>query len=280
MIRSPLVYQESKYTILPNLFNLMPQSCNTFYDLFGGSATVVVNYLNCKNKHYNEFNKITFDFIDLFKNGDLEKLDNHCKETIEHFGLNNNIKDCFYMYRDYLNSFDKINIFDLFIIMKYCYGNVIRFNKNGKINSAYGDGRYNDRTIKSLCNFKQKLKDVTITNENFFSFDFSIINKGDFVYLDPPYFNTKGDYNKNWTINDDYKLFKIIEDLNNRGIKFGMSNVFFHNKEVNDHLIKWCEDNNFYVYHLKKKYNPFNARSISVKMDEVYITNFKRKELV
>ena len=50
-----------------------------------------------------------------------------------------------------------------------------------------------------------------------------------------------------WTIESDYELFDILEDLDRKGIKWGMSNVFVNKGNVNEHLIKWCEENNWYV---------------------------------
>lgn len=57
-----------------------------------------------------------------------------------------------------------------------------------------------------------------------------------------------------------------------KGVKWGMSNVFVNKGNVNEHLIKWCEENNWHVYHLNKTYSALgkgNANS-----DEVYICNY------
>ena len=51
-----------------------------------------------------------------------------------------------------------------------------------------------------------------------------------------------------------------------------MSNVFTNKGNVNKHLIKWCKDNNWFVYHLNNTYTALgkgNANS-----DEVYICNY------
>ena len=51
-----------------------------------------------------------------------------------------------------------------------------------------------------------------------------------------------------------------------------MSNVFENKGNKNEHLIKWCKDNKWIVYHLNKNYSALgkgNANS-----DEVYICNY------
>ena len=70
--------------------------------------------------------------------------------------------------------------------------------------------------------------------------------ENDFIYLDPPYLNTMAVYNEKrafggWNIDNDYQLFEILELLNKKGIKWGMSNVFKNKEYTNEHLIKWCE---------------------------------------
>ena len=64
----------------------------------------------------------------------------------------------------------------------------------------------------------------------------------------------------------------ILEKLDKCGIKWGMSNVFKNKDSINQHLIDWCEKNNWNVYHLNKTYSALgkgNANS-----DEVYICNY------
>lgn len=108
--------------------------------------------------------------------------------------------------------------------------------------------------------------------------DFSVLSKNSFVYVDPPYLNTTAVYNEKrayggWNIDSDYRLFKVLEELNNRGIKWGFSNVFINRGISNDHLIKWCEDNNWNVLHLQRNYNPFSRGNSN--NDEVYIYNYE-----
>ena len=96
---------------------------------------------------------------------------------------------------------------------------------------------------------------------------------------DCPYTNTNAVYNEKrafggWSIDDDKKLFKVLENLNKRGIKWGLSNVFENRGIRNEHLVKWCEENNWNVHHLERNYNPFRGGEKS-NSDEVFITNYE-----
>ena len=96
---------------------------------------------------------------------------------------------------------------------------------------------------------------------------------------DCPYTNTSAVYNEKrafggWSIEDDKKPFVVLENLNKRGIKWGLSNVFENRGIRNEHLIKWCEENNWNVHHLERNYNPFRGGEKS-NSDEVFITNYE-----
>ena len=125
---------------------------------------------------------------------------------------------------------------------------------------------------------KNSFKNVKILNLNVFDLDFEKLTENDFVYMDPPYLNTTAVYNEKkkafggWSLEDDYKLFSLLEELNRKGIKWGMSNVFENRGIKNEHLIKWCENKGWYVYHLNRNYNPFSRGNSN--NDEVYICNY------
>ena len=99
---------------------------------------------------------------------------------------------------------------------------------------------------------------------------------------DCPYTNTQAVYNEKrafggWGIDDDKKLFQVLENLNKRGIKWGLSNVFENRGIRNEHLVKWCKENNWNVHHLERNYNPFRGGKKS-NSDEVFITNYEDRE--
>ena len=48
--------------------------------------------------------------------------------------------------------------------------------------------------------------------------------------------------------------------------------MFINRGVKNNHLIEWCKQNNWNVYHLNRNYNPFSRGNSN--NDEVFITNY------
>ena len=102
-----------------------------------------------------------------------------------------------------------------------------------------------------------------------------MLTANDFVYLDPPYFNTTAVYNENngWSETDENDLYSLCESLNTNNIKFGMSNVFENKGVDNQKLIDWCYTNNWNVYTFDKfSYMACGKGNSNAK--EVFITNY------
>ena len=100
----------------------------------------------------------------------------------------------------------------------------------------------------------------------------------DFVYCDPPYSIGTGVYQdgkrgfNGWSKEDDKKLFAILDKLNERNVKFAMSNVFENKGLRNDELIEWSKK--YKVHHYNMNYNGSNYHRKESKSDEVLITNY------
>ena len=84
--------------------------------------------------------------------------------------------------------------------------------------------------------FQQEIKKVNCTFEtkDFRDFDISILTKEDFVYCDPPYLNSVATYteNKGWTKKDEQELFDLLDELNEKEVKFALSNNLKYNNEL------------------------------------------------
>ena len=169
----------------------------------------------------------------------------------------------------------------LYTLTFYSFSNLIRFNNKNDFNMPYGNRCYCKKHYNQMKDWYNLIKDKNIKIEQKNAFEIlynTTFNKKDFIYLDPPYSKTLAIYNEKrafggWTIEDDYKLFEILEFLDKKGIKWGLSNVFKNKGNVNEHLIKWCKDNDWNVHHLDFTYSSLgkgNANS-----DEVYICNYE-----
>lgn len=283
-LESPIFYMGNKYKLLKQLIPLFPKECNTFLDLFGGSGVVSMNYKGKYKTIYNEFNENIVNLVKMFQDNSFEDLDNYFNSKIEEYNIVCTGKDFrnhlelqkgYYDFREYYNKSINKDVRDLYLLICYSMNHLIRFNKKNEFNASCGSTqRYIREKVMNMIN---NFDEVEVMNKNCFDIDFSQFKKGDFIYCDPPYLNTEAVYNEKrvfggWSIDDDYKLFNILEELDKRDIKWGLSNVYVNRGKRNGHLIKWCLDNNWYVYHLNRNYNPFSRGNSN--NDEVYICNY------
>ena len=134
----------------------------------------------------------------------------------------------------------------LYTLTFYSFSNLIRFNQKSDFNMPYGNRCYRKKhkdQIKDWCNVVRN-RDIEIKQKDAFDIlQDTIFDKDDFIYLDPPYSNTLAIYNEKrafggWGVEDDYRLFEILEKLDKCGIKWGLSNVFKNKDYTNEHLIK------------------------------------------
>ncbi len=280
-IFSPIYYMGNKYKLLKYILPLFPDNIENFYDLFGGSGVVSIN-VSAKNKYYNEINENVYNLFKMFQENKPEQLDEYISGKIKEFNIKHfdkNYKDhideqqAYYDFRDYYNSQEVKDYRDLYILICYSMNHLMRFNRKNEFNASVGSTQ---RYVKEyIYNAYEPMKQVNISCKNYKEVP---IKENCFVYCDPPYFNTLAVYNEKrayggWTIKDDLELFEYLYQLDKRNIKFGLSNVFKNRGKTNEHLIEWCNKNNWEVYHLDRNYNPFskgNSNNI-----EVYITNYK-----
>lgn len=302
-VKSPIFYMGNKFKLLDQLVPLFPTNISVFYDVFGGSGVVGAN-VNAKYVTYNEINKNIVELYKLFLKYASDDIDYAIKKYIQTYDLNregtnvmeNNpdVKEVRDFYnKNYLNFRDTYNKTDkndrnylmLYTLTFYSFNNLIRFNNKSEFNMPYGNRCYTTKhhqQIKDWCDLL-KTKTIQISDEDVFDvLQDTIFDNNDFIYLDPPYTNTLAIYNEKrafggWTVESDYRLFTILEKLDKCGIKWGMSNVFKNKKAINQHLIDWCNKNDWNVYHLNKNYSALgkgNANS-----DEVYICNYSQNNL-
>lgn len=296
IISSPIFYMGNKQRLLTQLKQLFPTNIDTFYDLFGGSGVVALN-VESKKTIYNEFNPNIYEMFMLFKKYNYQEIIEYINKIIEKFNLprqntdvrsqeykekdRNNYNKNYLKFRKYYNKSNR-NYLDLYTLTFFSFCNLIRFNSKSEFNMPFGNQKFSkehERQISYTC-FRIKNLNLEIKNEDAIKFiknNLDNFKENDFVYLDPPYLNTLAVYNEkrafgNWNINNDYELFELLEELNKRSIKWGLSNVFQNKKYKNKHLIEWCNKNNWNVNHLKYEYTCLGKGNSNT--DEVYISNY------
>jgi len=284
--KSPLSYMGNKYRLLPQIMPMFPKNIKNFYDVFGGSGVVSLN-VKANKVYYNDFNEFVSSIIYNCFNYNSEM-----RRTLDKIHLKEKLTSS--DSKEEQIKFNKIRVFvnekiDRTSLEYVCYilylhtfsiNSLIRFNKIGEFNAPYGfisGMKYS--FLDNRLNFCKRKIDVS--NKDFNDFLDVTLNEEDFIYCDPPYLNTMAVYNENrltgWDINDDYRLFNKLDDINKKGIKFAMSNVLTGKDGTkNNHLREWIKVNGYEINYIDHKYATFGkANNNSI---EVLITNYEVPE--
>jgi len=285
-IKSPIYYTGNKYRLLNELQQFIPEKINTFIDVFGGSGVMAINFsTRSKKVIYNELDNKIYKLFKFLLETKFNVVNNFIIENSKQFlltkesGLSKgDYKTNFYILRDYINENNLQNDpLWYYFISHYSFCNSITFNKKGKLDVSYGDRFYKSDIVElNLKHTQYFMNDkVELYNKSFeYLLTDEYINNldaNDYVYLDPPYFGTKANYNKGWGLKHEKLLLDKIEKIHAKGVLFGLSNIYKNKHIVNEHLIEWANKNNFIIYYPKVTYNfGGNGNSDSV---EVFITN-------
>lgn len=301
VIKSPLNYTGGKSKLFKQIKKYFPDNIDKFYDIFTGGANIGVNVeankIICIDKE-----KIIIDLYNLLKNEEYNDIIFEIENIINTYSLSNTFKNSYEHYNvesseglgkfnreAYLklrNDFNvsqdkhsKKSLLLFFTLIIFGFNNQIRFNKKGEMNIPVGKRDFNNSIRKKLKLFMNQIKNKNI---NFISKDFKNINiseieKNDFLYLDPPYLIANATYNENglWTENDEKNLYDFLEKINQKKIKFALSNVLIHKSKENILLKEWCLKNNFKINYLDFNYNNSNYQKSDKSLtEEILITNY------
>lgn len=278
MIRSPIVYSGSKFSLLKQLLPLFPKNIDTFYDVFCGSCTVSLN-TNAKNHVLNDSMTPIIDLYKKLKEMKTDEVFTRIEDIFSKYNIGNNEnKENYITLRsDYNKTKDPLMLLVLSFI-SFSHG--IRFNNKFEFNVSFGNKIIKDHYLKEkkiqLNDFITKAKTFNFYNCNFQNFLSSLTTcENDFIYLDPPYLIADASYNSSWTEKEEIEL---LDFCSKTSTKFGISNVFEHKGRSNELLKEFAKEYN--VYYLNKSYHAWNntSKNKSDKTVEVYICNYEITE--
>ena len=172
------------------------------------------------------------------------------------------------------NRGEKQDAILLYLLLIYGFNRMIRFNKKGEFNTPVGDVDFNQNVRKALDNYFNILakKKVEWSNKDFRQFLQNVdYKKDDFIYSDPPYLIAFSEYNKLWNIDTERALLTILDELNNKGIRFAISNITHYKNKVNEIFIDWAAK--YTSYPIKSNYISFNDNTIK-QFNEVLVVNY------
>lgn len=283
-IGSPLNYIGGKGKLLPQILPLFPKHISTFVDLFCGGCNVGIN-AEAERVIFNDNLTFLIDLYKQFQCMSTEEVLSHITNRIKQFELSQTNSD------GYLHLREKYNIerqaLDLFVLIAFSFNHQIRFNNSHEFNAPFGRERscFNEHMKKKLIGFLYAVhsKNVAFSSLDFKKFHFEVLNTTDFVYADPPYLITTGTYNDGkrgftgWNEKEEKALLDILEQLNNRHIRFALSNVTEHKGRENKILKTWIAEHGFVVNRLQKSYSNSNYHTNNCDKGEtveVLVTNY------
>ena len=220
-----------KRQILGELISLMPSTYNTYCEPFlGGGALFFA--LHPSKAIVNDINEELINFYEVVRDDHQALLD-----IISEYQA----KDCeefFYEIRALdrdVENFKKtskvVKAARTFYLNRTCFNGLYRVNSKGFFNSPYGKPIYKfiidtDRFVAMSTYLKEH--NITLCS-NTYEYVLDKLKKGDFVYLDPPYdrvsttsFTSYSKYD--FTQADQHRLRLACDKLNERGVKFMLSN--------------------------------------------------------
>lgn len=245
ILKPPTNYTGSKHNLILELLKYFPskEDVSTFYDVFCGGLSVSIN-TDYDTIVANDTISPLIDFYTMLKysadNGLIEKE----LKSILSYAIDKTSQDQFNEVRKEFNK-TKNNPYLFFALVNSCTNNMMRFNKKGEFNQTFGKRTINDNTLDKVLKYMNRMKgkNITFTNQSFDELlSINPPSKGDFVYLDPPYWISEAGYNAVWDRKSESKLYDIMDEMDSNGVKFIMSNVSEHKGIVTpyiDRMKKW-----------------------------------------
>ncbi|MCT7547109.1 DNA adenine methylase [Aliarcobacter butzleri] len=294
--RSPMFYVGDKYKLIKEIKQYFPKNINTFIEPFVGGGTVFLNVeansyiLNDIDKNiYNihlflQTKACEIDFIDkLLKYIKKYNLSRSFLEDIVPKQLKKEYKKTYYakfnkqgydkLKQDF-NILESKNYLLLYLLLIYGFNRMIRFNSKGEFNVPVGNVDFNKNVLQALGDYSEFIKNKNIKFENLDFKDFIIKNgfkEDDFMYLDPPYLITFSEYNKIWNEDKEHELLNFLDNLDQRNIKFAISNVTHYKGRVNNIFLDWMKKYN--VKKVQSNYISYHDNSVK-NIEEVLVINY------
>ena len=280
-IKSPLNYIGGKYQLLKQIIPLFPPNINTFIDLFSGGANVGIN-VEADQYIFNDMNYRINEMFRFFAKHSPDTLVKNIKTRIKEYGLNKTNEEAYLRFREDSNS--NPNPLDLYVLVSYSYNYQFRFNNSMEFNNPFGRNRshFSENMENNLRAFVSKLQKINakFTDFLFTDIDLSDLSDNDFVYLDPPYLITTGNYNDgnrgfvNWDQSQELAMYELLNQLTKQGVRYALSNVIEHKGKTNYFLKEFIENSNVVVHYLDYNYNNSSHNTRGSGSIEVLVTNY------
>jgi adenine-specific DNA-methyltransferase len=300
IIQSPLNYTGGKFKLLNQILPHFPERIDTFVDLFCGGCNVGIN-IDADRVIFNDNSPHLLYLYNTFKNLGKDTVMNMIDENIDKYGLSRSTENGYEHYNcessaglgDFnrepflrlREEFNKKNgdygyYIMLYTLILYAFNNQIRFNSKGEFNLPVGKRDFNSKMKMKLCVFIDRLCDgnYAFSCVDFREIDTAALTENSLVYCDPPYLIACATYNEQdgWNEQCEHDLLAALDALNERRIRFALSNVLSSKGKTNTILTEWLNQRNYRIIHLDYSYSNSNyhTKDKTDSTDEVLIVNY------
>jgi len=263
-----------KRQILDEITKYIPDEFSTYYEPFLGGGAVLFE-LQPEKAVVNDINQELMNIYQVIK----ENVD----ELIEDLKKHKNEREYFYKIRELdrdkerYSRLSRVERASRFIYLnKTCYNGLFRVNKSGEFNAPFGNYKnpniVNENTLRAVSEYFNRANIIFTCQD--FEAALQSAEKGDFVYLDPPYDPVSEtasftEYDKGgFDRGEQIRLKKVCDKLNEKGIKFLLSN------SATDFIMDLYKDYKIKIIKAKRAINSKPDRRGDV--DEVLVMNYEQ----
>lgn len=228
-VPSLIKWTGSKRSLAPHILRLIPPYRRYLEPFVGGGAVLYVaavpgsiagDIYRPLIKLWNLIQSSPDEVIENYRvqskavNAELDELD------LKNLPPNERLPAYFYKVRDRFNRTN--DPLDLNFIMRTCVNGIVRFNDKGEFNNSFHLSRRGmepDRFEKVVYSWQGAITGVDFVCQDY-ALTLDCAEKGDFVYLDPPYAGNKQRYSDNLDLS---RFLEDLEKLNTKGVKWMLS---------------------------------------------------------
>lgn len=291
MLNNCFNYIGSKDRLFSVIDKNLDKSKKNFIDVFCGSGVVGTNELNNYDRVVmNDMCWQVIDTLKFFRDNDYSKVIHDIERVIYDYSLSKTNKEGYLKLREDYNADPFLRlVFDpamFYCLVIHSFNYSIHINSKGKFSVPFGANKsyFNPSLREKLEGFQWELRQnknkITFKTESFdkLLLDAKKVAKDSMFYLDPPYLSSDDSYSRiyylgKWDEDKERKLYNCLDEINECGGSFLLSNVIENNGKWNKILDEWSKKYN--VLEVSASYESCNyQRKNEGKTKEVLVRNY------
>lgn len=291
MLNNCFNYIGSKDRLFSLIDKNLDKSKRYFVDVFCGSGVVGVNELsNYEKVVMNDLCWQVIETLKFFRDNEYEKVIHDIDRIILDYNLSKTNKEGYLKLREDYNDDPYLRlVFNpamFYCLVTHSFNYSIHLNSKGKFSVPFGANKsyFNPSLRAKLEGFQWELHEnknkVALKTENFEELlsNAKKVSKDTMFYLDPPYLSSDDSYSRihylgKWNEDKERKLYACLDEINQNGGSFLLSNVLENNGKWNKILDEWSKKYN--IIEVSASYEGCNyQRKNEGKTKEVLIRNY------